>query len=131
MELKPAIMKDDGKYKVIEITDIALHTAMKTPTPSGGKKIREAFAEDKPNRIYSSIKAFGIEGTNKSVVELLKLDHDFMKLVQEEEAKGFKVLISIPEGGIPGVPGKDMLEFMNSKNGKRALRGIAKHTDKE
>jgi hypothetical protein len=52
-------------------------------------------------------------------------------MVQEEESKGFKVLIELPSDGIPVFPSKDTIEFMASKNGKRVIRGLAKENDKE
>lgn len=120
LEVKPAVLKKGGKYKIIQVTDIALHTAKKTPTSSIGKKVQKAFETMEPGRVYAPIH------NGELTIELLKQDPDFVKLVQDEEAKGYKVLISLPKGGIPVVPGKDTIEFMSSKNGKRVLRGLAK-----
>ncbi len=131
LELKPAVLKKGGKYRVIQITDIALHSSKKTPTPSVAKKIQKAFTTKKPDRIYGPLQASAVTGNSTLTLELLKQDPDFVKLVQDEEAKGYKVLISIPKKGIPIVPGKDTLEFMNSKNGKRVLRGLAKGERKD
>lgn len=131
LQLKPAVLKNGTKYKIIQITDIALHTAKKTPTPSVGKKIQKAFAADKPGRIYAPIQTSSTTSNRTFTFELLKQDPDFVKLVQEEEAKGYKVLISLPKAGIPIVPGQDTIEFMNSKNGKRLMRGLAKKKRQE
>ena len=119
LELKPAVLKDGAKYRVIQITDIALHTAKKTPTPSIGKKMQKAFETMEPDRVYAPING------GELTLEFLSQDPDFVKLVREEEAKGYKVLLSIPKA-LPIYPGKDTLEFINSKNGKRVLRGLAK-----
>ena len=127
LELKPHKAINGVKYKVIQLTDIQLHTAIKRPTPSFGKKVRESFESNTPGRIYNAIPKLPVAQDNKSyIMELLRLDPDFMKMVQEEEAKGYKILISIPKEGIPTLPGEDTIEFMNSKNGKRILRGIDK-----
>lgn len=131
LQLKPAVLKNGTKYKIIQITDIALHTAKKTPTPSVGKKMQKAFATDKPDRIYAPIQKSNVADNRTFTLELLKQDPDFVKLVREEEAKGYKVLVSLPRAGIPIVPGQDTVEFMNSKNGKRLLRGLAKGKRKE
>lgn len=123
-------MKDGQKYKIIQITDIQLHTTPKIPTPSTGKKIQKAFKSEKPDRIYSKIDKATVPNNQTFTLELLKADPDFVKMIQEEEAKGYKVLIAIPNGGIPIFPGKDTVEFMRSKNGKRVTRGLAKGKDK-
>ncbi len=130
LEVKPFTQKEGASYKVIRLTDTAVHTAAKTPTPSLGKKIQKAFEDNKPDRLYFPVDPLLLENSREYVLNRLMQDLDFIKMVQEEEAQGNKVLIEIPEHGIPSVPGKDMLEFIDSKNGKRALRGIAKNKAK-
>ncbi len=131
LKLQPAVMKKGVKYKVIEITDIALHTSKKTSTPSVGKKMQKAFENNKPDRIYSSIEKNPILDSRTFTLDLLKMDPDFVKMVQEEESKGYKILIALPNKGIPVVAGSDTVEFMNSKNGKRIIRGLAKEKSKD
>jgi hypothetical protein len=131
VELKPAVLKDGVKYKIIEITDVALHTAKKTPTPSVGDKVQRAFEANKPDRIYSHLEKPTTSGNSNFTLELLKMDPDFVRMVREEEAKGYKILIALPKSGIPVVAGKDTVEFMQSKNGKRLLRGLAKENGQE
>lgn len=131
LQLKPAVLKNGTKYRVIQITDIALHTAKKTPTPSVGKKMQKAFEAEKPDRIYAPIEKSALSDDRTLTIELLKQDPDFVKLVREEEAKGYKVLVALPKSGVPIVPGPDTIEFMQSKNGKRLLRGLAKKKNEE
>jgi hypothetical protein len=131
LELQPAVTKKGVKCKVIQITDIAVHTSKKTPTPSVGKKIQKSFSNNKPDRIYSPIEKGPISDRRTFILNLLKMDPDFVKMVQEEESRGYKVLIALPNEGIPVVAGPDTVEFMNSKNGKRIIRGFAKEKDKE
>ncbi len=131
LKLQPAVMKKGVKYKVIQITDIALHTSKKTPTPSVGKKMEKAFKNNKPDRIYSPIEKDTVLDNRTFTLDLLKMDPDFVKMVQDEESKGFKVLIALPNEGIPVVAGSDTVEFMNSKNGKRIIRGLAKKKSKD
>ena len=130
LELKPFVEKEGVKYKIIQITDIALHTTKKRPTPSHGKKLMESFATKEPGRIYSPIEQCAVSADGSFDLNLLALDEDFVRMVREEEAKGYKVLIGTPKRGIPIVPGDDTIEFMQSKNGKRVLRGLAKEKDK-
>lgn len=126
IELKPFTDKK-GKYKIIQITDLTLHTANKKPTSSLGKTFRKSFKKNAPGRIYSNIKDPNKGKSNNSFnVELFKIDNEFMKMVQEEEAKGYKIVLAFPKSGIPVFAGKDTMEFMDSKNGKRIIRGLAK-----
>lgn len=119
LELKPAVLKNGTKYRVIQITDIALHTAKKAPTASVGKKMLKAFETMEPDRVYIPI------AKGEFTLEFLRHDPDLLALVKEEEAKGYKVLLSIPKD-LPLALGKDTIEFLKSKNGKRVLRGLAK-----
>lgn len=131
LELKPAVLKSGMKYRIIEITDIQFHSSKKTPTPSVGRKMQKAFEAEKPDRIYRPIEEPVITDGRGYILELLKQDPDFVKFVQAEEAKGCKVLISIPKGGIPAEYGEDTKEFLRGKNGQRILRAIAKGKRKE
>lgn len=126
IELKPYNHKDGQKYKIIEITDIQLHTTKKTPTFSVDKKIQKAFKDNKPDRIYRKIEKPLISDNKTFILQMLKVNEDLLKMIQEEEANGYKVLLSLPRQGIPVFSGKDTVEFINSKNGKRVIRGIAK-----
>ncbi|MDD3531458.1 MAG: hypothetical protein PHV99_02645 [Candidatus Pacebacteria bacterium] len=129
LQLKPFERKDGVKYKIIQITDVALHTTSHRPT-SPSKKIRHAFAKNEPDRIYAPIGAVRTKDPTQemkdTLIHMLQQDPAFIRLVQEEEQKGYKILIGIPEGGIPLSGGADTLEFMQSKNGKRVLRELAK-----
>jgi hypothetical protein len=127
-ELKPFKEKEGQKYKVIQLTDLKLHTAPKRPTPSFGKKVREAFQQNTPGRVYNTLpKPMVPTNDNSFILEILKLDPDFMSMIQEEEAKGYKVLISVPKEGVPVLLGEDTIEFLESKNGKRLLRKLDKN----
>jgi len=131
LEIKPFVKKEGVKYKIIQITDIALHTAKRAPTTFVGKKIQKAFKTNTGDRIYSPIKDDIIDDGKGFVIELLKSNPDFLRMLQEEESKGYKVLISIPNEGIPIIPAEDTVQFMNSKNGKRVLRGLVNEEVKE
>ena len=126
LDVQSAKIRDGEKYKVIQITDIALHTSKKT-TSNDARKVTDAFRTNKPGRLYHEPPATQVKDDKKKyVMNLLKMDADFMKMVHEENAKGYKVLVALPKDGIPVVFGKDTIEFFNSKNGKRLIRGLAK-----
>lgn len=124
-ELKPFKEKEGQKYKVIQFADLQFHSTPKRPTSSFGKKVRESFRRNTPGRVYSALpKPLPKQDDRSFITEDLQFDPDFMRMIQEEEAKGYKVLIAIPKGGVPVLPGEDTIEFLNSKNGKRLLRGL-------
>lgn len=132
LELKPAQIKDGQKYKIIQITDITLHSPGRRPTKSVGEKVKKAFDKNEPGRIYQNLEKIDSdteqhEGYFKiSILDQIHKDPSFMKMLKEEESKGYKVLLSIPKDGIPIYEGKDSKEFIDSKKGKRILRKIAK-----
>lgn len=133
-QLKPFVHQMGGKYKVLEITDIALHTSHKQATPSVARKIEKAFKTNQPGRMYAPIQKDILtdQGEKREfVIELIKKDPDLVRMIQQEEANGYKVLIAIPNEGIPIYAGKDTVEFMNSKNGKRIIRGLAKQESQD
>lgn len=131
LQLNRFVPKKGQKYKKIEITDITLHTSHKEPS-SIGKKIRQAFKSMKPGRIYGSISyaeptiPSSSPESKSSIIDLMKKDPEFVKMIREEEEKGYKVLIELPDQ-IPVLAGKDTIEFMASTNGQRILRGLAKN----
>lgn len=126
LEAKPFEYRNGRKYKIIEITDITFHTSAKKATESIGKKIRKSFVSKQPGRIFSPITDNGIPMERAFIIDALKKDPEFLKFVQEEESKGFKVLIGFPKVGVPALIGKDTQEFMNSIKGKRIIRRLMK-----
>ena len=128
LQLKPFEGKDGGKYKIIRLTDIAFHTSNKRPTKAIGKKIKQSFEQNKPGRFYGIKPQEVMEGGDFPTLinNLVKNDPNFVKMIQEEEKRGYKVLLELPEGGVPMIPGPDTIEFLNSKKGQRIMRNIHK-----
>jgi hypothetical protein len=126
LQLKPFEKKDGFKYKIIQITDITLHSSHKQPTQAIGKKIKQSFEQNKPGRFYG----FGTKelqeesGLREIIDDLIKKDPEFLKMIIEEEKKGVKILLSFPEDGVPIKLGSDTEQFIASKNGQRVVRGI-------
>lgn len=130
LEAKPTVLKKGQKYRIIQITDVAHHTAKKTPTPSVGKKI-EKTPDATAGRIYRPSDLGAVLDPKAHIIKMLGEDPDFQKLVKEEAANGVKVVLAFPKDGVPQEYGKDTIEFLNSKNGQRVLRGLAKEKSKE
>lgn len=130
LEAKPTVLKKGQKYRIIRITDVAHHTAKKTPTPSVGKKI-EKTPDATPGRIYGPTNLDIVLDPKAHILKMFGEDPEFQKLVREEAARGVKVVLAFPKDGVPAGYGKDAIEFLNSKNGKRVLRGLAKEKGEE
>ncbi|HBA36715.1 TPA: hypothetical protein DCZ15_02450 [Candidatus Falkowbacteria bacterium] len=114
------------KHKILQITDITLHSSDRQPTKSIGKKIRQAFSQKKPGRFYGFKiqEPTGKQNSVEAVMELVKKDPELMKVIQEEEKNGYRIFIGLPKDGVPILLGEDAKEFINSKNGQRVIRGI-------
>ncbi len=126
LQLKPYKRNPDFKYKLIEITDIALHSSFHRQTGNIGKKINRSFRRNKSDRIYNSDLKSKENNSNKNkmTIDLIKMDPNFLEYIRNEEKRGYKVVLSIPKKGVPVILGKDTEEFINSTNGKRLIRGI-------
>lgn len=131
LEIKPFIKKEDFKYKAIKITDITLHSNKRLGNSLAGDKIKKAFKFMSPGRIYSNSLPQNLDsGRKEYIIDLLKLDKSFIDYIREEESKGYKILIALPDEGIPVLMGNDTKSFIQSKNGKRIIRGIDKNIEK-
>lgn len=128
IQAKPYIPKKGDKYVLIRITDISFHSTEKRPT-SIGLEIANNIEEGTASRIFIPLKNnISIDNTS-SITEFLQNDPSFINMMREEQEKGYKVLIKLPEGGIPVTSSKDTEEFITSKNGKRVIRGLAKNEE--
>ena len=129
LQLNKVKPKLGQKYKIISITDIALHNTDKHPT-SIGKKLRKAFQTMKPGRIYGKVDVSSSPDDNRqAIIAMIQKDPDFVKMVMEYEQQGYKVALDLPDP-IPLVFGQDAIEFLASVNGQRVLRGLAKNNPK-
>ena len=128
IELKPFVRKKGFKYKIIDITDITLHSSKRQPTKSVVEKIKKSFSTDKPSRLYGfKIDEFkGKKNADEVIIDIIQRDPKLFNYIQEERKKGYGILLRIPEEGVPVILGDDALEFIGSKNGKRILRGFNK-----
>lgn len=133
VQFKPFVEKEGVKYRIIEITDITWHSTHKRPTESIFAKFLRAFRANKPGRIYASVKQDpnAFNDSKAYILDILKNDPNLAAKIREEEEKGYKILIHIPREGVKMIAGDDTVEFIESKNGKRVLRGLAKKNDSD
>jgi len=128
LQLKPFEEKDGYKYKILQITDFTLHATEKRTTKAIARKIKQTIEHGKPSRLYGLKTRELMEGCDLAMFinDLVKKDPDFVKMIQEEEKKGYKILLALPKDGIPIMPGSDTVEFLRSKKGQKIINGIDK-----
>lgn len=110
---------------ILQITDVQLHTNMRG-TGSVGKTIKQSIERGHPGRIY-----FPLSDKNQAEKESIASgvnmqDPALQKLIEEYQKQGKRVFIKIPDNPLPLSSGKDTTEFINSTNGKRIIRKLAK-----
>lgn len=122
LQLKPFERKDGFKYKILEITDFAMHTSEMRSTEKVGQKIQTSIENHAPGRIYMSKQ----DGLKNGLVDfdILNKNPDLVRFIQEQEKQGVKILLHFPKSGVPVVAGKDTIEFVESTKGKRVLRWL-------
>lgn len=114
---------------ILNITDIQLHSNPRI-TKSVSKIIDRSIENDQPGRIYSQLEVNNQSDTDNNehkiqLINKIKQDPDMLAMIKKYNQQGKRVFIRFPKEGVPVFPGKDTLEFINSKNGKRIIRGIA------
>lgn len=117
------------KRKVILLTDFQFHSRMRL-TPSIGKKIQQGLEQKSARRFYAPLPKPQPEPDNHFRFEI-DLGSDYIKMVEEEKAKGYEVVLALPKGGAPIFAGEDTIAFISSKNGKRILRKLDKKINKD
>lgn len=118
--------KNGEKIKIIQITDVMLHTNDMRPTKSPGKKIEESFTFNTPGRIYEPLPSSPVSDARLLAIETLASDPSFKEMVKRYQEQGYKVLMGFTKGGIPTLLGKDAVEFANSIKGQRIQRRLEK-----
>jgi hypothetical protein len=116
---------------ILEVTDIQVHTSS-FRTSDFKKTVEKSTNKQEGGRLYSTfsretnqmISVFE-DGVIKSTLPYLD-QTQLTSLVKKYELEGKRVYLSIPKG-LTLSPGKDAIEFMNSKNGKRLARGMNKN----
>lgn len=116
---------------ILQVTDIQAHTSL-FRTSDFAKTVEKSTKKQEGGRLYSTfsretnqiISVFE-DGVMKSTLPYLD-QTQLTSLVKKYELEGKRVYLSIPEG-LTLSPGKDAVEFMNSKNGKRLVRGMNKN----
>ena len=126
MEYKLVVNKPksdpDSNDVIISVTDIQFHTTKKR-RGSIGKTVEKSVETNNPGRVYSAIEQ---NQGNKPILEVLLEDQDFTDTIRKYNEQGRRVFVEVPKE-VPILVGKDTNEFINSKKGKRIIRGFAKN----
>lgn len=126
LQLKPFERKDGFRYKILEVTDVALHTSQKRTTEKMGEKIKASIESNTPGRIYTSMDNQNRLGGGLINLNAINKNADLIRFIQEQEKQGVKILLHFPKSGVPIIAGKDTVEFIKSTRGKRVLRRLKK-----
>lgn len=121
-------IKKGEKVIVLELTDIQLHMNAR-PTPSVGAVVQRSIEHSKEGRIFSPLQAPKSEdGDSNSIHVELPFgvnDPKLQEAVCHYQQLGYRVMLGVPKH-MPIKLGRDVEEFMKSKNGKRLIRGLEK-----
>jgi hypothetical protein len=127
LELNPISKPKSGKYTILQITDIKLHSNNKRPTENQGKKIVKAIEKSEPVRTFHKLESVEQKDENtvtikSDILGFLHKDPYFIDYIKKEQAKGATVILGFPEGGIPMLLAKDAQEYMSGTKGNRQHR---------
>lgn len=127
LDLNPISEPKSGKYTILQITDIKLHSNHKRPTENQGKKIVKAIEKSKPTRTFHKLESVEQkdEHTLTAKTDMLSFlynDPYFTEYIKKEQAKGVTVMLGLPEDGIPMFLAEDAKEFIKGFKGERKSR---------
>lgn len=123
-------IKQGEKVLFLQLTDVQLHTNAR-PTTSVGGVVQRSIEHDKPGRVFSPLQLPQPteNGDNTFSVSLPFVENDpkLKEVVGHYIGLGYRVMLVVPHN-LPVKLGNDAVQFLNSKNGKRLLRGMEKKT---
>lgn len=126
--LHPAIHEPQNGDIIFELTDFQLHTNSRT-TQSVSKTIERSVDSNQPGRIFSPMSSLKVLENNTVQFSMPIFNPDELApLIQKYQQQGKRVFLRKPKS-LPVFSGKDTVEFINSKKGKRILRRIDKNKE--
>lgn len=126
--LHPAIHEPRSSDIIIELTDdIQLHTNARI-TQSVSNTLKRSVESNQPGRIFSPIDLAATVLEDDTIIFSMSLfdPNQMESLVRHYQQQGRRVFIKKPKNWTPPSLGKDSVEFLNSKQGKRVLRKFEK-----
>jgi len=127
-------LKQGEKLLILDLTTIQLHTNARIAKSMGGV-IERSVESKEEGRIFSPIDIKKGDVLNDSTLRVslpFNIDDPSLKeTVKKYQKQGYRVMIRKPKGGLPVCLGNDAKEFIDSKNGKRIIRGLAKKKKQE
>lgn len=107
----------DQNYVGIILTDIQLHTNKMERSAPFSKLVSKSVKNNKPGRMYTR----GISCAKDGKITLpLFPNSEIQKIIDKYAKLGKKVKFFIRKSGLPILPGKDTLEFLEARK-KRAF----------
>jgi len=127
LELNPISKPKSGKYTILQITDIKLHSNNKRPTENQGKKIIKAIEKSERVRTFHKIESVEQKDDNtittkSDILGFLFKDPYFTEYIKNEQIKGVTVILGLPKDGIPMFLAEDAQQYMTGIKGNRQHR---------
>lgn len=131
LNLNPISKPKSGKYTILQITDIKLHSNHKRPSENQGKKIVKAIEKLQPTRTFHKLESVEKKDdhtltTKTDILGFLYNDPHFTDYIKKEQAKDVTVILGLPEDGIPMFLAEDARQYMDGIKGNRQHRHIQK-----
>lgn len=107
------------EYHDVFLTDIQMHVVKTRKPLPWYRAILKSFRNKKPGRFFT--KDFSIIKKDKTFEAKISfpLPEEIRKQMEEAQKSGKKIRLWVPKNGIPVYPGKDIIEFLKSRRGKR------------
>lgn len=117
-----------NRVQELILTDLTMHTTNTPATTNAGKVVERSFRSNKPGRFVPANIEYEPTSDGKFHIKMDSLQNntDFQRYVAQQRQRGIDVRITVP-ANLPIYAGNDTQEFINSKNGKRLLKGLAKN----
>lgn len=112
------------EYQDVFLTDIQMHVVEPRKPLPWYRAILKSFRNKKPGRFFS--KAFSMTEKDKTFEANVRfpLPEKVRKQMEEAQKSGKKIRLWMPKDGIPIYPGKDVIEFLNSRRRRRLISQV-------
>ena len=103
---------------VIYITDIQAHVLQPQNPKTIDREISRSVRSGKPGRSYTT----KFKPTSPGRIKInFPMNDELKELVDKAEKEGKRVFLAYPDGGVPIIPGKDLIEKLQADKRKGKL----------
>ena len=117
--------KKKTEYYDVLLTDVQMHVTEPRKPLSWYRAILKSLRSKKAGRFFT--KDFSIIKKDKAFESRARfpISEQVRKQIEEAQKSGKKIRLWVPKKGIPVYLGKDAIEFLKSKRGKRLTNRLA------